>query len=168
MVAAPRLDLAAFAFGSRQFQTVFASTFSVDVLEEVNRVMDEQADCFLETLPVPPPAEEGSILIATADSKTLPLVRKDVAQVPAFEHKERPGNRRTVTLGCVYTVDPYVRTPEQIVAALFRKENGFGQIVAKPAIHPEACHEHYPVYYSVAARDSESAGKDAFPGAYRA
>jgi hypothetical protein len=34
----------------------------------------------------------------------------------------RPGNRRMATLACVYSVDPYVRGAEDVVAALFRDE----------------------------------------------
>jgi hypothetical protein len=148
----------AFAVGARQFEAVFGQRLSVDVLEDINRALGAQADPFLEGVPVPPPAEEGAILVATADGKGVPLVREDAAQVPAFEQQERPGNRRMATLGCVYTVDPYVRTPEQIVAALFRDE-----AVPQPAHRPEACHKHYRAYFA----GGEAAGADALPGAYR-
>jgi hypothetical protein len=147
----------AFAVGGRQFETVFRQKLSVDVLEDINRALGEQADGFLEHLPVPPPVEEGAILVATADGKGVPLVRADAQQVPAFEQKERPGNRRMATLGCVYTVDPYVRTPEQIVAALFRDDT-----VAQPADRPEACHKHYRAYFA----EPGSASAEAIPSAY--
>jgi hypothetical protein len=148
----------AFAVGARQFETVFRQKLSVDVLEDINRALGAQADPFLENVPVPPPAEEGAILVTTADGKGVPLVRADAEQVPVFEPKERPGNRRMATLGCVYTVDPYVRTPEQIVAALFRDDT-----VAQPAARPEACHQRYRAYFA----DAGSAGADALPSAYR-
>lgn len=148
----------AFAVGARQFETVFRQKLSVDVLEDINRALGAQADPFLENVPVPPPAEEGAILVTTADGKGVPLVRADAEQVPVFEHKERPGNRRMATLGCVYTVDPYLRTPEQIVAALFRDDT-----VGQPAARPEACHKHYRAYFA----DAGSAGADALPSAYR-
>lgn len=148
----------AFAVGARQFETVFRQKLSVDVLEDINRAMGEQADRFLEDLPMPRPADEGAILVATADGKGVPLVRDDADKVPAFEHKERPGNRRMATLGCIYTVDPHVRTPEQIVAALFRDDT-----VPQPAERPEACHKHYRAYFA----DVGSEGEDALPSAYR-
>jgi hypothetical protein len=148
----------AFAVGARQFETVFRQRLSVDVLEDINRAMGEQADRFLEELPLPPPAEEGAIVVVTADGKGVPLVRQDADKVPAFEQKERPGNRRMATLGCLYTVDPYVRTPEQIVAALFRDDT-----VAQPADRPEACYKHYRAFFAEAG----SAGEDALPSAYR-
>jgi hypothetical protein len=148
----------AFAVGARQFEAVFGQKLSVDVLEDINRALGVQAEPFLEGLPVPPPAEEGAILVATADGKGVPLVRADATQVPAFEQPERPGNRRMATLGCVYTVDPYVRTPEQVVAALFRDDT-----VSQPAARPEACHKHYRAYFA----DAGAAGADVLPGAYR-
>ena len=49
---------------------------------------------------------------------------KLVIAVPAFDKAERPGNRRMATLAAVYTINPYVRTAEQIVAALFRDDTG--------------------------------------------
>jgi hypothetical protein len=148
----------AFAVGARQFEAVFGQQLAVDVLEDINRALGAQADPFLEGVPAPPPAEEGAILVATADGKGVPLVRADAAQVPVFEQQERPGNRRMATLGCVYTVDPYVRTPEQIVAALFREGP-----VPQPAERPEACHKHYRAYFAAAG----ASGADALPSAYR-
>lgn len=109
-------------------------------------------------MPTPPRVEEGAILVTTADNKGVPLVREDAEQVPVFESKERPGNRRMATLGCVYTVDRHVRTAEQIVAALFRDDT-----VPQPAARPQACHKHYRAYFA----DPGADGKDAVPSAYR-
>jgi hypothetical protein len=148
----------AFAVGARQFQAVFRQRLSVDVLEDINRAMGEQAERFLDDLPPPPLAKEGAILVATADGKGVPLVREDAQQVPAFDKKERPGNRRMATLGCTYSVDPHVRTPEQIVAALFRDDS-----VCQPAARPVACHKRYRAYFAEPA----PAGQTAVPSAYR-
>ncbi len=58
------------------------------------------------------------ILVASADCKGVPLIKEDTAKVAAFETaKKRPGNRRMATVTSAYTVDPHVRTAEQIVAA---------------------------------------------------
>src|SRR5262249_28721631 len=53
---------------------------------------------------------------------------------------ERPGgqrasHKRMATLAAVYTVDPYVRTPEEVVAALFRDPD------YEPGPRPEPCHK---------------------------
>ncbi len=147
----------AFGVGARQFETVFDQKLSVDVLEDINRAMGEQADRFLDQLPKPPAKEEGAILVTTADGKGVPLVKEDAQKVPAFDKKERPGNRRMATLGCVYTVDPHVRTPEQIVAALFRDDS-----VPQPPNRPEACFKRYRAYFA----EEDHEGKDSVPSAY--
>lgn len=82
----------AFHVGARQTETVLRQKLSVDVLEGINRAMGEQADVYLDQLPTPPRAEEGVVLVATADGKGVPLVQEDAQRVPAFDKKERPGN----------------------------------------------------------------------------
>ena len=147
----------AFHVGARQFETVFRQKLSVDVLEGINRAMGEQADTYLDNLPTPSPAAEGALLVSTADGKGVPLVQEDAQQVPAFDKKERPGNRRMATLGCVYTVDPYVRTPEQIVAALFRDRT-----VSQPEDRPEPCGKRYRACFA----EPVQPGVAAVPSAY--
>lgn len=147
----------AFGVGARQYEAVFGQKLSVDVLEDINRAIGEQADCFLDQLPMPAPGDEGAILVATADGKGVPLVRADAQRVPAFDKKERPGNRRMATLGCVYSVDRFVRTPEQIVSALFRDA-----AVPQPEDRPQSRFKHYRAYFAEAGQD----GVDAVPSAY--
>lgn len=153
----------AFGVGARQFETVFGQRLSVDTLESINRSMGEQAGRYLEQMPRPKPSEEGAILVATADGKGVPLVKADAAKVPAFGEKEqRPGNRRMATLGCVYTVAPYVRTAEQIVAALFRDTS-----VSQPMDRPEAKFKRYRACFAEPACDEGTeVPSEAVPSAY--
>jgi hypothetical protein len=148
----------AFGVGARQFEMVFGQKLSVDVLEDINRDMGQQAERFLDALPKPLAQEEGELLVTTADGKGVPLVKKDAQQVPAFDEKERPGNRRMATLGCVYTVGRHVRTPEQIVAALFRDDT-----VSQPENRPGPQGKHYRGYFAEPAEP----GEEAVPSAYR-
>jgi hypothetical protein len=148
----------AFGVGAQQLQAVLEQTVSVNALEHINRTMGAQAEAFLEQLPKPPAKSEGELLIITADGKGVPLVRAEAQQVPVFEEKlERPGNRRMATLGCVYTVDSYVRTPEQIVAALFRDDK-----VKQPDDRPEPVGKHYRGGFAEPARPEQPA----IPSAY--
>ena len=114
----------AFGQASQGIATVLRQEVSVDTLERINRRMGEQAQEFLDRLPTPPTEGEGELLVFTADGKGVPLVKADAQRVPAFDKAERPGNRRMATLAAVYTIDRYPRTPEQIVAALFRDDSG--------------------------------------------
>lgn len=111
----------AFGNASRNLGRVFGGKFSCDTLEGVNQKMGAAAGCFLAQVPTPDPAQEGSILVATADCKGVPLVKEDAAKVAAFETaKKRPGNRRMAAVASVYTIEPKHRTAEEVVAALFR------------------------------------------------
>ena len=93
----------------------------------------------------------------SADGKGVPLVKKDVQKTPWFDKPERPGNRRMATLACVYSVDRYVRMPEQIVAALFRDDEG-----EKPKDRPRPQFKHvtarFPRRYEDADEVHESTG----------
>jgi hypothetical protein len=51
------------------------------------------------------------------------LVKEDAAKVAAFEQKKKnPDNRRMATVASVYSVDPHVRTAEDVTSAMFRDE----------------------------------------------
>jgi hypothetical protein len=95
---------------------------SVDSLEHMNRDMAEHATPFRLNRPLPPAAEEGEVFVVSADGKGVVLRRgaEDPAP-PAYRTKgDKASQKRMATVGTVYSVDRYVRTPEQVVAALFR------------------------------------------------
>jgi hypothetical protein len=96
---------------------------SVDTLEHGNRAMAESAPAFRAAQPAPDPAAEGEILVGTADNKGVPMVRPVEAQ-PAGAHRakgEKANKKQMACIGCVYTVDPNVRTPEEMLEILFRE-----------------------------------------------
>jgi hypothetical protein len=67
-------------------------------------------------------------------------VRDDARRLRAFEARpERPGNRRMATLAAVYSVSPHVRTPDQIVAALFARPKD--DELAAPIPRPKPQHK---------------------------
>ena len=102
---------------------LLGSSFSVDTAERINGQMGRSAGEFLADLPLPDAGSEGKLLVATADCKGVPLVKSDCQKVAAFETaRKNPGNRRMATVTSVYSVDPHVRTAEEITAALFRDE----------------------------------------------
>lgn len=111
----------AYAPAAEAFSRIFRQRLSVDTLERVNLRMGAEAAEFLDDLAAPPAAEEGELLVVTADGKGVPMVQADADRLRCFEERPaRPGNRRMATLAGVYSVDRHVRTPEEIVAALFR------------------------------------------------
>jgi hypothetical protein len=84
--------------------------------------MAEAAGAFREAQPAPDPEKEGDILVATEDNKGVPMVRPaDRAPAGARRKKgEKANQKQMACVGCVYTVGPHVRTPGELIAALFR------------------------------------------------
>jgi hypothetical protein len=111
---------------------------SVDSLEGTNRQLAADVTAFREDQPAPPAAEEGQIVVLTADGKGV-VIRGQGS--PTLCGGERPGGQRAnqkrmATVGAAYTVAPYVRTPAEVVAALFRDPD----YEAGP--RPQPCHKH--------------------------
>lgn len=143
----------AFGQAARGLEMVLGSKVSVDSLEHMNRRVGEQAEAFLETLPTPPRSEEGELLVLSGDGKGVPLVKADAVKIAACEEKpQRPGNRRMATVVAVYTVAPFVRTPEQIVAALFRDEPPNPALKVK---RPEPQFKHVAAFFAKEYEDGE-------------
>ena len=143
----------AFKQSAENLDRVLGEKFSVDTLEQTNQRMGVQADAFLDQLPVPAASDESELLVASADCKGVPLIKDDVAKVAAFESaKKNPGNRRMATVTSAYTVDAYVRTPEQIVAALFRDERNPG---AEDKKRPKPKHKHTMAHFPTTYEDAD-------------
>lgn len=93
---------------------------AVDSLEHMNQQMAQDAPTFL--LNRPRPATAGDILVTGADGKGIVMRRTadDPAPKAHLTKGDKASQKRMATVGTVYTVDRYVRTPAQVVAALFR------------------------------------------------
>lgn len=111
-----------FRSAAETLEAIFGKPISVNSLERINRQCGPLAENFMYELPIPKPEEEGEILVVSGDGKGIPMIRESVDPVPACEKTQYPGNRKMATLATVYTVDPFVRTPQEIVDALFRKK----------------------------------------------
>ena len=113
------------AFGrtAETLQAILGLSLPVDSLERMSRKMGESVEGFRTSLGEPPVKEEGEILVVTADGKGIPMRRPaDQRPVGARRKKgEKANKKQMATLGCVYTVDPKHRTPEDVVEALFRE-----------------------------------------------
>jgi hypothetical protein len=95
----------------------------VDTLERGNRQMAEAAPAFRAQQPAPDPDAEGSILVASEDNKGVPMVRPVQAVAPGSHRKkgEKANKKQMACIGCVYSVNPHIRTPDDVIAALFRE-----------------------------------------------
>ena len=69
-----------------------------------------------------PSAEEGPILVAQADGKGVPMVRRETADLKVRRGKgDKKTRKKEAIATAVYTIEPYDRTPQDVVNALFKK-----------------------------------------------
>lgn len=77
-------------------------------------------DAFYERREVPPAAETGPILVAAVDCKGIPMVKPERAlRVVRRGKGEKANKKRMATVAAVFTQQPRVRTPEEVVESLF-------------------------------------------------
>jgi hypothetical protein len=123
---------------------------SVDSLEQMNVQMAGRVKDFRENRPRPDPATEGPILVTSGDGKGIVMRRAAADPAPAAHRSkgQKASQKRMATVGTAYTVDRHVRTPEQVVAALFRDG-------PEPPPRPQPVHKR--VWASLAQADAHGA-----------
>jgi hypothetical protein len=110
---------------------ILGLTQSVNSLERTNRKMSEAVSAFWSAQPVPPAEEEAAVMVCSVDGKGVPLRRqgegsaqKNPNPASSSENEEKSGPKKVYLVGAAFTVDPYIRTPEQVLEALFREPEG--------------------------------------------
>jgi hypothetical protein len=99
---------------------ILGLTQSVDSLEHMNQEMARQATTFM--LDRPQPEQEGEVVVASVDQKGV-VMRRPADDPPPKAHRakgDKASRKCMATVATVYSVDRYRRTPEEVVAALFR------------------------------------------------
>ena len=138
---------------SKWLSRILGFSQSVDSLERMNRKAAALVPEFFDALPTPAPEEEGEIVIASADGKGVPMRRRrDEAPIDGHRPKRgpKPNTKKMALLGTVYTVDPLRRTPEEVVASLFREPHE-----AAPEVRPGRPNpQHKRVRASLARSDT--------------
>jgi len=126
-----------FAQVSQTIERMLKLKQSVDSLEGGNRHMALEVGWFRDTLGSPPPAEEGQIVVVTADCKGIVIRGQGTKTVCGGQRPagQRANQKRMAAVGAVYTVNPYVRTADEVVSALFYDAD----YQAPP--RPEPCHK---------------------------
>jgi hypothetical protein len=100
---------------------------SVDTAEEHSRQMAQHAASFRASQAMPPPDEEGELLVVTADGKGVPMRYPPGPETPGqtFYRRgkgEKAGKKQMAYVGAVYTIDRFRRSVEDILDELLRKE----------------------------------------------
>ena len=119
---------------SRQrVQRILGLDQSVRSMEQMSVSMAADVEAFRASQPVPPAAQEGQIVVLTADGKGVPMRREATADPPAVRaHRtkgQKANKKRMACVGGAYTIDPFVRMAEDVVDE-----------VRKPD-RPEPCHK---------------------------
>lgn len=111
---------------------------SMNSLERGNAKLSASVPAFWEQRAPAPAAQGEDLVVATADGKGV-VMRKpsalgdDQPQAQACtalecatqgsEKTQKKGRKKMAVLGSAYTISPYVRTPEEVLEALFRDRN---------------------------------------------
>lgn len=94
---------------------------AVDNLERMNVQMAKRVEDFRAERQLPPPAAEGTLVVSSADGKGVVMRRVAGEKAPPAHRTkgEKASRKEMAIVGAVYTVERYVRTPAEVVAALF-------------------------------------------------
>ena len=122
-----------YATVSAALTRILGFTQSVHTLERNQREVATAVEAFWKERPTPPAEEEGELLVCSADGKGVPM--RGGAKAPKGVEPPtsgmRPGTKKMALVGAVYTVDPFVRTPDEVLDALFQ-EAPAGQPPSRP------------------------------------
>jgi hypothetical protein len=95
---------------------------SVGTLEQMNLAMAKQVDSFFASQSTPPAGEQGPIVVLTSDNKGVPMRKDEPAKSGRRKKGEKANKKRMACVGAVYTIDPFVRTADDVVDEVMRKE----------------------------------------------
>jgi hypothetical protein len=108
---------------TEMFSRILGQKLSTNAVSQM--VAEDAADveAYYEQKPTPKPADEGQILVIQADGKGVPMVRETSVQakVRLGKGEKRTQKKEAIVTG-IYTIEPNLRTPEEVVASFFHKD----------------------------------------------
>jgi hypothetical protein len=115
--------------------------------EDLVREAAVDFDAFYAQRTPPPAAKTGPIIVTSGDGKGVPMVKPEKALRVVRKGKGKKANKkRMATVATVYTQQPRVRTPEEVVESLFHE----GPRLLRETPAPRAGPEHKRVWASLA------------------
>jgi hypothetical protein len=141
---------------SETLERILGFTQSVHSVERINQQLSGSVDAFWAARQAAPAAQGEELVVCSADSKGV-VIRRTATAVDAAAERDveveegevKPGGKKMALIGAAYTLAPYVRTPEQVLKALFESPPSTG---AKPPLRPKPLNKY--VRASL-ARDAE-------------
>ncbi len=132
-------------------EKMLAISQSVHSLERGNEQLSASVGEFWEARLPGPEAQGEEIVVATVDGKGV-VMRKakpepeeakagqcdSVREADTSEEDQPKGRKKMAVIGSAYTIAPYVRTPEEVLEALFRTPKAPGEEAVEPRPKPLA------------------------------
>lgn len=143
-----------FAEAGRSLACVLGLHLHSRTLEHMNRELAEATVPFRQAQAPPPAAEEGAVLVVTADGKGVPMRRplEERVRGAARRGKGEKANKKQMSyVGAVYSIAPFVRTADEVIDELQRRE--------RAADRPRPCHKRVWVEMTQVHEGEESNGK---------
>jgi hypothetical protein len=105
---------------------LFAKVFHVTLWKQAVELMAREAGAdvqkFYEQKAAPPADTEGGILVVGLDGKGVPMVKAEPAPPqPRRYVGDKANKKRMAVVSTIHTAAPFVRTPSDVVASLFRE-----------------------------------------------
>lgn len=149
-----------FAEAAESLETLLRLRLGSRTLEHMNQQLADSVIPFRGAIEPPPAVEEGPILVVTADGKGVPMKRPPV-DGPKRHHRrtkgEKANKKQMACVGAVYSIEPFVRTADDILNEVLRDERGEDR--------PEPSHKHVWAEMSRDLDGEPLSAKDAIFGA---
>lgn len=149
-----------FAEAAESLETILGLRLGSRTLEHMNQELAGFVVPFRDAVEPPPAAEEGPILVVTADGKGIPM-RRPVQEGPRRHHRrtkgEKANKKQMACVGAVYSIEPFVRTADDILDEVLRDRRGQDR--------PEPAHKHVWAELSRDLDGEPVSAKDAVFGA---
>jgi hypothetical protein len=149
-----------FAEAAESLETLLGLRLGSRTLEHMNQELAGFVVPFRDAVEPPPADEGGPILVVTADGKGVPM-RRPARECPRRHHRrtkgEKANKKQMACVGAVYSIEPFVRTADDILDEVLRDHRGDDR--------PEPAHKHVWAEMSRDLDGEPLSAKDAVFGA---
>lgn len=130
---------AAYRENQTALERILGLTLSVQALETMAARAAADVSAFYHQPPAPAtPLALGSILVVQADGKGVPLVQPPLTDPPLRLGKgQKRTKKKEAIVTCLYTIAPYVRTAQDVQAALLHQERRADHPTRPVPVHKE-------------------------------
>ncbi len=108
---------------SHFFARLLGQNLSTQAIESMIAEDATDVESYYQQKPAPDVTSEATILVAQADGKGIPMVRDTPAAPKTRLGKgDKRSKKKEAIVTSSYTIEPYLRTPESVVASFFNQE----------------------------------------------